>query len=108
MAALHALVEHCHGLVRAPNLHLHEVSLTMATSRAHCHGPVDVLPSIGAAEYVIDLLPSGVRSLDLGREYRLGVRAGHACEALGRRRAGGAAGCDYLQKRPVKGTEPHS
>lgn len=56
IVALGAFVKDAHGFVGTADLHLQKVGLVVIARGTDRHGPIDIGPRRGAAQYVVDLL----------------------------------------------------
>jgi len=109
MTAVDTLVKHAHGLVSAPDLHLHEVRLSVRAFATHGRGLVHVFPRGSATHDVIDGLTLRPKGIHIRPGYGPGVWAGGTDEDGGRgvgRRPGRCGGGD-LEECAVEGAEPH-
>ena len=105
MATLDTLIKHTHRLIRTPYLHLHKIRFPKRTLWAYCHGPIDILPCLFTAQYIIHFFTIGaVGSLDLGIFNLLRVGTGWAGEDVGGRCF---ISIDDLEQRSIKRAEPH-
>ena len=53
MRAFGTLVKYTHGLISAPDLHLHKVSLVVIATGTDSHGSIHILPGRGTTQNIV-------------------------------------------------------